>query len=99
MVGRGGRVRYISVIGNPVYPAVPPPPPQNICTQTSSAGGFVLACEELGRLFDLSFPACTFFLMGRLPRAHLFHFLCQDQSTVAQRAETTVAECSLTRCE
>ena len=34
----------------------------------------------------------------RLARVHQFHSLCQDQSTVAQRAETTVAECSLTSC-
>ena len=30
--------------------------------------------------------------------AQMFHSLCQDESTVAQRAETTVAECSLTSC-
>ena len=24
-------------------------------------GGFFLACEDLGRMFDNSFPACTFF--------------------------------------
>ena len=29
---------------------------------------------------------------------HQFHFLSQDQSTGAQRAETTVAECSLMSC-
>ena len=34
----------------------------------------------------------------RLARAHLFHTLCQDQYSVAQRAETTVAEHSLTSC-
>ena len=27
-----------------------------------------------------------------------FHSLCQDQSTVAQHAETSMAECSLTSC-
>ena len=36
-------------------------------------------------------------LKWRFDRAHLFHPLGQDQSTVAQRAETTVTECSLTR--
>ena len=30
----------------------------------------------------------------RLACTFLFHSLCQDQSTVAQQAETTVAECS-----
>ena len=27
----------------------------------SGDGGFFLACEDLGRMFDNSFPACTFF--------------------------------------
>ena len=34
----------------------------------------------------------------RSARTHQFHFLGQDQSTVAQQAETTVAECSLMSC-
>ena len=34
------------------------------------------------------------FFKWRLARAHLFHSLGQDQSTVAQRAETTVTDCS-----
>ena len=37
-----------------------------------------------------------FLLKWRLARAHKFHSSCQDQSTVTQRAETTVAESSLT---
>ena len=32
-------------------------------------------------------------------RAYSYHSLDQDQSRVAQRAEMTVAECSLTSCE
>ena len=40
-----------------------------------------------------------FFLKWRLVQAHLFHSLCQDQSTVAQQAETTVAKCSPTSCK
>ena len=39
-----------------------------------------------------------FFLKWRLARADWFHSLCQDKSTVAQQAETTVVECSLTSC-
>ena len=27
-------------------------------------GGFFLACEGFGRMFDHSFPACAFFLIG-----------------------------------
>ena len=37
----------------------------------------------------------SFFLKWRSAHAHLFHSLGQDQSTVAQRAETTVTKCSL----
>ena len=73
-------------------------------------GGFFVASEDFGRMFDNLFPASAFsffffsffflffffFNKWRLDRAHLFHFLGQDQSTVAQRAETTVTECSLT---
>ena len=45
-------------------------------------------------MFNHSFPDCAFF-KGRLARAHLSRSLGQDQSTVAQRAETIVAECYL----
>ena len=43
-------------------------------------------------MFDSAFPACAFFSFSfkwRLARVHLFHSLGQNQSTVAQRAETT----------
>ena len=40
----------------------------------------------------------VFVLKWRLARAHLFQSFGQDQSTVAQRAETTVTECSPTSC-
>ena len=46
-----------------------------------------------------SLPALFFFFFKlRLARAHYFHSLGQDQSTVAQPTETTVTECSLTSC-
>ena len=64
-------------------------------------GGFFVACEDLGRMFNHSFPACTFlflFLKWGLARTHWFHSLGQDQSTVAQRAEMTVAKYFLTGC-
>ena len=66
---------------------------------SGSGGGFFLMCKDLGRMFDDSFPACAFLnsiLKWRLARANWFHSLCQNQSTVAQWAETTVTECSLT---
>ena len=37
-------------------------------------------------------PACTFFKKWRSACAHQFHPLGQDPSTMAQLAETTVAE-------
>ena len=53
-------------------------------------------------MFDHSFPACavfSFFLFlffeVEISSRTLIHSLCQDQSTLAQRAETTVAECSM----
>ena len=42
-----------------------------------------------------SFPACAFFFFFQW---RLADSLGLDQSTVAQRAETTVIECSLTSC-
>ena len=55
---------------------------------------FSLTGEDFGRMFDNPFPTCAFCVCvcvcvvnWRLARAHLFG---QDQSTVAQRAETTV---------
>ena len=62
--------------------------------------GFFLACEDFGEGFDNSPPALFFFFFlsgDRLAHTN-FNFLGQDQSAVAQRAETTVAECSWTSC-
>ena len=44
-------------------------------TNYSVSGGFFLACEDFGRVFDHSFPAYDFFLLNsnfnwRLARAH-----------------------------
>ena len=67
----------------------------------SGGGGFFLAGEDFGRMFNHSFPVCIFFFffVSGNYRAHTdFHSLCQDQSTVAQFAETTVADYSLTSC-
>ena len=55
---------------------------------------FFLPCEDFGGIFDHSFPVCAFiplFLKWRLACAHQFHSSGQDQSTVAQRAETEKA--------
>ena len=55
-------------------------------------GGFFLVCNDCKKMFDNSFPNCTFFsffFKRRLACAHYFHSLGQDQSTVAQRAEMT----------
>ena len=48
--------------------------------------------------FFFSARIFLFFLLFRSARAQKFHSLRQDWSTVAQRAETTVAKCSLTSC-
>ena len=56
----------------------------------------------LGEDSMIHFPTALysffFFFKWKSARAHQFHFLGQDQSTVAQRAVTTVAERSLTSC-
>ena len=65
-----------------------------------------LACDDFGGWFRESFPACvfflsfllSFFLKWRSASAQQLHILRQDQSTVAQRAETTVYERALTSC-
>ena len=60
-------------------------------------GGFSLAGEDSRGRLDDSFPARAFYsFRWRSVRAHQFHFLGHDQSTVAHRAETTVVECFLT---
>ena len=63
-------------------------------------GGFSLAYENFGERFDGSFPAEVFFFFssGNQLRAHQFHSLGQHYSTVAQPAETTVEERTLTSC-
>ena len=70
-------------------------------THTHSGGGgvFFLTCEDFLVMLDHSFLTCAFcfvlFLKWRLACPHEFNSLFQDQSIVAQWAETTVAECSL----
>ena len=65
-------------------------------------GGFFLACENFGRMFDNSFSTYDFFLLLLFFKVEIslrkLIPLCQDQSTMAQRAETTVTEGSLTSC-
>ena len=39
----------------------------------SGGGGFFLACEDFGRMFDNSFPACAFLFKWRLGRAGSVH--------------------------
>ena len=69
-------------------------PPHVFAWGGGGGGGFFLACEDLGRMFNKSFPACAFFfLKWRLARSYSSR---QDQSTVARRAETTVTERFLT---
>ena len=74
-------------------------------THTHTCGGFfsrLLGFWKIVRPFlpRLRFCCCCLFcfVKRRLARTHSFHSLCQDQSTVAQRAEAIVAERSLTSC-
>ena len=66
----------------------------------SLGNGFFLACEDFGGKLDDSFHAFAFFFfkVEISPCTPVHFFSGQDQSTVAQRAETTVAVCFLTRC-
>ena len=61
-----------------------------VCVCFVAFGGFFLACEAFGRMFEHSFPACAFLFKVQIKSRTPFHSLGQDQSTVAQRAETTV---------
>ena len=64
----------------------------------TGGSGFFLACNDFGGRFDDSFPDCAFcFFKWRSACTHPFHILGKDQPTVAQRAEMTVAGCSLTQ--
>ena len=67
----------------------------------NGGGGFFLACEEFGRRFDKLFSASAFFFFFfeiEISSRTLNPIFRQDKSTVAQRAEMTVTECSLTSC-
>ena len=68
-------------------------------------GGLFLACEDFGRMFDNLFSASALFFFFfcyfsevEISSRTLIPLFGQDQSTVTQRAETTVTECSLTSC-
>ena len=79
-----------------------------IAATAITGGGFFLACQDFGRMFDNSFPHLYFFLFfkveissckkWRLAQANWFHSLGQDQSTVVQQAERTITMRSLTSC-
>ena len=63
----------------------------------------VVVVVVMGSMFDHFFPACAFFFLFffflvEISSRTLIPLFGQDQSTVGQRAETTVAECSLTSC-
>ena len=71
-------------------------------------GGLFLACEDFGRMFDNLFSASALFFFFlfffcyfsevEISSRTLIPLFGQDQSTVTQRAETTVTECSLSSC-
>ena len=79
------------------------------CTYGVGGGVFLIAYEDFWRKVVKSIPtsAISFFFFlsfffvfvlffeWSMAHVHWFHFLGQDQSTVAQQAETTIAESSL----
>ena len=63
--------------------------------------GFYLLARILGECSTIQFPPALFFFFFFevvINSRSLIPLIIQDQSTVAQRAETNVAECSLTSC-
>ena len=60
----------------------------SVCGGGGGGGGFLLACKDYEGRLDQSFPACFFESEDQLARTNFT--LGQDQSTGAQRAETTV---------
>ena len=74
---------------------------RSVATGNQLVLAFSSLARSLGECSAIHSPSALFiFLKWRLVRAHLFHTLGQDQSTVAQRAETRIAERSLTSaCE
>ena len=60
----------------------------------------VVTFSSLARIWGkvIHFPPALFVCLLFFFNPHRFHFLGQSQSTVAQRAKTTVAECSLSSC-
>ena len=71
------------------------PTPVLVVVAISSLARILGECSTIHSPPALFF-SLFFFLMWRLARPHLFHSVYQDQSTVAQRAEMTVAKWSLT---
>ena len=71
--------------------------PLNMVVVTFSSSARILGeCSTIHS--PPAFLLIFFFFKWTLARTHKFHSLGQDQSTVAQRTETTVTECSLTSC-
>ena len=61
--------------------------------------GSFLDCKYFSRMFDHLFAACAFFFFKvEISSRTLIPLLSKNQSTVAQRAETCVADCSLASC-
>ena len=70
--------------------------------EKNSDGGFFLTCEDFGGGFKETIPCLhpfPFFCFKVEISLHaLVDFLSQDQSVVAEQAETTVDKHSLTSC-
>ena len=62
-----------------------------------SGGGFFLACEDFGRMFDHTLPACAFSPIVGIS-SHTLIPLFAPRSVYSGSAESTVTECFLTSC-
>ena len=75
------------------------------CEDLVEGGGEILTIPSrlcfflpLPSFFVVVVVVVVFFVKWKSYRVHQFNFLGRDQSTVAQEAETTVTECSMTSC-
>ena len=99
---RGGSVQQVNgstgVILAPVKYLCSPVRATTRVFQVVVVVAFSSRARILGECSTIHSPPALFFFFfkWRLACAHYFLSLRQDQSTVAQRAKTTVAECSLT---
>ena len=100
MVSNKGRLSTWVPLWFTLSPSPPlPPPPSNITNVKKNKKTLMVAFSSLGECQRIwSFPPTFLFFKWRSVCTHKFHFLGQDQFTVAQQAEMPVDKCSLMSC-